>query len=132
MKAGHPLGLQRQWLRGDAPRQHEPLLSPDVCAAIYAPEESQIKASHVVKAFSAAAARSGAKLHNHSEITGIRQHHARATGVYTAKGEMIGCNHLVVAAGAWAAHFSAWLNIELPVSPQRAQVLTLRHPSPPL
>src|SRR5258708_25744604 len=116
MKAGHPLGLQRQWLRGDAPRQHEPLLSPDVCAAIYAPEESQIKASHVVKAFLAAAARSGAKLHNHSEITCIRQHRARATGIYTANGEMIGCNHLTAAAWASAPHFSQLLNLELLVS----------------
>ena len=132
MKAWQPLGLQMQWLTGDEARQHEPLLSPDVCAAIYAPEESQIKASHVVKAFSAAAARSGAKLHHHSEIIGIRQHHARVTGVYTSKGETIGCNHLVVAAGAWAAHFSKWLNIELPVSPQRGQILTLRQPSRPL
>jgi glycine oxidase len=132
MKAWQPLGLQMQWLTGDEARQHEPLLSPDVCAAIYAPEESQIKASYVVKAFSAAAARSGAKLHHHSEIIGIRQHHARVTGVYTSKGETIGCNHLVVAAGAWAAHFSEWLNIELPVSPQRGQILTLRQPSRPL
>ncbi len=132
MKAWQPLGLQMEWLTGDEARQHEPLLSPDVCAAIYAPEESQIKASHVVKAFSVAAARSGAILHNHSEITGIRQHHARVTGVYTSKGETIGCNHLVVAAGAWAAQFSEWLNIELPVSPQRGQILTLRQPSRPL
>src|SRR5260221_614008 len=132
MKAWQPLGLQMQWLTGDEARQHEPLLSSDVCAAIYAPEESQIKAPHVVKAFSAAAARSGAKLHNHSEITGIRQHHARVTGGYTSNGETIGCNNLVVAAGAAAAHFREWLSIELPVSPQRGPLLTLRQPSPPL
>src|SRR5215469_9136599 len=132
MKAWQPLGLQMQWLTGDGARQHEPLLSPDVCAAIYAPEESQIKASRVVKAFSVAAARSGAKLHHHSEITGIQQHQASVTGVYTSRGETIGCNHLVVAAGAWAAHFSEWLHIELPVSPQRGQILTLRQPSQPL
>src|SRR5215470_4181446 len=132
MKAWQPLGLQVQWLTGDEARQHEPLLSPDVCAAIYAPEESQIKAAHVVKAFSTAAVRSGAILHNHSEITGIRQHHARVTGVHTSKNETIGCNHLVVATGAWAAHFSEWLNIKLPVSPQRGQILTLRQPSRPL
>lgn len=132
MKVWQPLGLQMQWLTGDEARQHEPLLSPDVCAAIYAPEESQIKASHVVKAFSVAAARSGAKLHHHRAITGIQQYHARVTGVYTSKDETIGCNHLVVASGAWAAHFGEWLNIELPVSPQRGQILTLRQPSRPL
>ncbi len=59
MKAWQPLGLQMHWLTGDEARQQEPLLTPDACAAIYAPEESQIKASHLVKAFSCAAANYG-------------------------------------------------------------------------
>jgi glycine oxidase len=132
MKAWQPLGLQMHWLTGDEARQREPLLAPGVCAAIYAPEESQIKASHVVKAFSLAATNRGAKLYSHSEIIGIQHHNARITGVYTSQGETIVCNHLVIAAGAWAARCNEWLNIELPVSPQRGQILTLRQPSPPL
>jgi glycine oxidase len=132
MKAWQPLGLEMHWFTGDEARQREPLLSPGVCAAIYAPEESQIKASHVVKAFSLAAANRGTKLYSHREITGVQHHNARITGVYTSQGETIVCNHLVIAAGAWAARCSEWLNIELPVSPQRGQILTLRQPSPPL
>ncbi len=132
MKAWQPLGLEMHWLTGDEAREREPLLSPAICAAIYAPEESQIKASHVVKAFSLAATNRGAKLYSHREITGVQHHNARVTGVYTEQGETIACNHLVIAAGAWAARCSGWLNIELPVSPQRGQILTLRQPSPPL
>src|SRR6266581_747018 len=79
MDAWQPLGLQVYWLTRDEARQREPLLSPDVCAAIYAPEESQIKASHVVKAFSLAAAKLGAKLYSHREITGVQHHNARVT-----------------------------------------------------
>ncbi len=132
MKAWQPLGLQMHWLTGDEAREREPLLAPDVCAAIYAPEESQIKASHVVKAFSLAAAKLGAKLYSHREITGLDHHNARITRVYTSLGETISCNHLVIAVGAWAARCNEWLNIELPVSPQRGQILTLRQPSSPL
>ena len=132
MQAWQPLGLEMHWLTGDEAHQREPLLAPGVCAAIYAPGESQLKASHVVKAFSLAAARRGSKLYSHRKITGVQQHNARVTGVYTSQGETIGCNHLVIAAGAWAAHCSEWLNIELPVSPQRGQILTLRQPSSPL
>jgi len=132
LKAWQPLGLELHWLTGDEARQREPLLAPGVCAAIYAPEESQIKASHVVKAFALAAAKHGAKLYSHKGITGVQHHNARATGVYTEQGETIACNHLVIAAGAWAARCSEWLNIELPVSPQRGQILTLRQPSPAL
>ena len=50
-----PLGLEMNWLTGDEARQLEPALGPDIPAAIYAPEESQINASQVVKAFSQAA-----------------------------------------------------------------------------
>jgi glycine oxidase len=120
------------WLTGDEARLREPLLAPDVSAAIYAPEESQIKASHVVKAFSLAAANRGATLYSHSEIIDIQRSNATVTGVLTNEGERIACNHLVIATGAWAARCSEWLNIDLPVSPQRGQILTLQQPSPPL
>ena len=40
MHAWQSLGLEMHWLTGDEARQLEPLLSPDACAAIYAPEES--------------------------------------------------------------------------------------------
>jgi glycine oxidase len=132
MKVWQPLGLQMHWLTGDEARQHEPLLTPEVCAAIYAPEESQIKASHVVKAFSLAAVNRGATMYSRRTITGVQQHKTRVTGIYTSLGEIISCNHLVIATGAWAARCNEWLNIELPVRPQRGQILTLRQPSPPL
>lgn len=132
MQAWQPLELQMQWLTGEEARQREPLLSPDICAAVYAPEESQIKAPHVVKAFSVAAAKRGAVLRGHSEMTGVQRNHARVTGVYTSEGETIGCEHLVVATGAWAARAGVWLNVKIPVSPQRGQILSLRQPALPL
>jgi glycine oxidase len=132
MQAWQPLGLQMQWFTGEEARQREPLLSPDICAAVYAPEESQIKAPHVVKAFSVAAAKRGAVLRGHSEIMGVQRNHARVTGVYTSEGETIGCEHLVVATGAWATRSGVWLNVKIPVSPQRGQILSLRQPALPL
>ena len=132
MQAWQPLELQMQWLTGEEARQREPLLSPSICAAVYAPEESQIKAPYVVKAFSVAAAKRGAVLRGHSEITGVQRNHARVTGVYTSEGETIGCEHLVIATGAWAARSGVWLNVKIPVSPQRGQILSLRQPALPL
>ncbi len=132
MKAWQPLGLQMYWLPGDEARQREPLLSPDVCAAIYAPEESQINASYVVKSFSLAAMNQGATLYSHSIITGIQRHSAKVTDAYTSQGEKIACNHLVIANGAWAARCSEWLHVPIPIIPQRGQALTLHQPSEPL
>src|SRR5437588_10297035 len=64
MKAWQPLGLQMYWLTGEEARQLEPTLAPEVCAALYAPAESQVKAPQVVKAFARAAANLGATLHS--------------------------------------------------------------------
>jgi glycine oxidase len=132
MQAWQPLGLHMQWLTRDEARQREPLLTPDMSAAIYVPEESQIKAPQVVKAFAQAAANQGAEFYSHTEVVGIQTEKAKVTAVHTAQGQTISCNHFVIAAGAWAAHCGTWLNIALPVIPQRGQILTLRQPSPPL
>lgn len=132
MKEWQPLGLKLYWLNGDEARQREPLLSSDVSAAVYAPDESQISAPQLTKAFFRAAAKYGANFYSHTEITGIERNNNRATAVYTAQGETIACNHLVIATGAWTARWSEWLDIPIPVTPQRGQILTLAQPSPPL
>src|SRR5256886_8898452 len=59
MQAWQPLGLEMQWLTGDEARWREPLLAPDITTAIFAPEESQISAPQVVKAFARAAVNLG-------------------------------------------------------------------------
>jgi glycine oxidase len=132
MHAWQPLGLEMYWLTGDEACLLEPLLSPDICAAIYAPEESQINASHIVKSYSLAAINQGSTLYSHSIITGIQRHKAKVTGVYTSQGERIACNHLVIANGAWAADCSEWLQVPIPIIPQKGQALNLHQPSIPL
>lgn len=132
MQEWQPLGLEMHWLSGDEARQREPLLSPDVCAAIYAPEESQISAPQLTRAFAQAAIERGAKLYSHSEITGIQHYNARVTGIQIAQGATISCNHLIIATGAWSACCSEWLNIPVSVIPQRGQMLSIRQPTPPL
>jgi len=132
MEEWQPLGLQMYWLSGDEARQREPLLGPDICAAIYAPEESQIKAPLLVKAFAQAAKNLGAVFYSHREIKGIQRHGTRVTGVHTQAGEKVACDHLVIATGAWATRCSDWLGFALPVSPLRGQILAMRQPSAPL
>lgn len=123
-EAWRPLGLEIHWLSGDEARQREPLLSPDISAAIYAPEESQIQAPQLVKAFSQAASNSGAGFHNHTEIIAIRRDQKKVTGIQIADGEIVNCNHIIVATGAWTSHYSKWFDIALPVSPLRGQILS--------
>ncbi len=129
MQAWQPLGLEMHWLNGAEARKCESILAADVCAAIHAPEEAQVKAARVVQAFARAAELQGSHLANHSEILGLRRSGKRVTGVYTAHGATLACNHLVIASGAWSAECGIWLDVPLPVNPQRGQILALRQPA---
>ncbi len=132
MEAWRPLGLELHWLSGDEARQYEPQLAPDICAAVYAPQESQIQANALTTAFAQAARQMGAHLYEHTTITGLLLQDARVTGVCTAQEETIACQHLVIATGAWAGQCAEWLHVTLPVTPLHGQMLLLAQPTHPL
>ena len=71
-------------------------------------------------------------MNSHHTIAGIKRLKAKVTSVCTSQGETIACNHLVIANGAWAATCSEWLDITLPIIPQRGQALALHQPLKPL
>jgi glycine oxidase len=126
------LGLQLSWLSGDEVRQREPLLAPDICAAVYAPEEAQLQASCVVQAFAYAAKLLGAQIYTHREVSCLVTQDAKVTGVCTTEGETITCNRVIIASGAWAAQCAAWLNVTLPIQPLHGQILALPQTVVPL
>lgn len=132
MQAWQPLGLEMQWLTGDEARQREPLLAPDISGAIFAPEESQLSAPRVVKAFARAAANLGAELYPHHKVIGVNAHANNITEIRLSEGTAIGCKHVIVATGAWTCDMGDLLDIALPVIPQRGQVLTLKQPTAPM
>ncbi len=122
-----PLGLRMHWLSGDEARQLEPLLAPDICAAIYAPEESQINAAHLVQAFAVGARKLGAQIYDHTPVASIQHQAGRVTGVQMGQGDSISCSHLVITAGAWAAQVTAGLDVIVPIRPLAGQMLALQN-----
>ncbi len=122
LSSWRPLGLQLYWLTGEEARQREPLLNSDTCAAVYAPAESQIRASSVVQAFACAAQRAGANIYHHQEVDHLYLSGTRVTGVHTTRGEIINCNTLIIASGAWAAQFG--IGSDLPISPLHGQLIS--------
>ena len=129
MKAWEPLGLHMQWLTGDEARQKEPLLADDMCAAIYAPEESQINAPQLVQAFSKAASRLGAEIYPHTMAIGMQRVGENVTTINIFPDQTINCKYLILATGAWSARYESWFSITLPVSPLRGQIILLQQPS---
>ena len=132
MDAWKPLGLHMECLTGQEACQKEPLLADDICAAIYAPEEAQINAPRLVQAFSQAASKLGTKIYPHTMAIGIQKVGANVTSVNISPDETIACNYLILATGAWSAHYESWFSITLPVSPLRGQMIALQQPSQPL
>jgi glycine oxidase len=126
------LGQQVGLLTADGAHMLEPLLGQNVEAAIYTPQESSIKPALMTRAYAEAARRQGAQFYERTEIIDIQHSNSRATTVQTLSGEMIVCNHVVIATGAWSARFSSLLNFTLPVSPMRGQILALKQPASPL
>lgn len=127
-----PLGLPMRWLSGDEARQLEPLLSPEVCAAVYAPTEAQIQARQVVLAFAQATRQQGAIIHTQTDVVGVETAGKSVTGVRTAQGDVLSCRSLILAGGAWVALCAEWFRCVLPVRPLHGQMLSLQQPSPAL
>lgn len=132
MQEWQPHNQEMYWCDGNQARDYEPALALDVMAAVYAPRDGQLKAPKLTQAYARAAMALGTILSDHTEIAGVQRQDGRVTGIITTRGETIACQHLVIAAGAWAARCGAWLDLSLPVVPQRGQILTLEQPAPPL
>jgi glycine oxidase len=126
------LGLQLSWFDGEEARRQEPCLADDICAAVSAPEEAQVEALQLTRAFAKAATDLGARLLSHQEVSGFELQGASVVGVRTAEGPTIACGQVILAAGAWTSMCGTWLRTELPITPLHGQLLALSQLSPPL
>jgi glycine oxidase len=117
-------GFCIELLDGEALRQREPILATDVVAAIYNPQEPQINAQQLFRAYATAALYRGTRFLSHTPATGLLYQGNRVTAVRTVDGD-IHCHYLIVAAGAWSAFCSTWLHTPIPVRPFRGQSLLL-------
>lgn len=121
-----------EWLSGAEARQIEPLLGEQALAAIYAPAEGSMKPAGFTRAYAGAARSLGARFIERCEVIGIERSGDTITGVRTSTGNVIPCQHLIIAAGAWSGRCGDWLGFDLPVSPTRGQILALHQPEKPL
>ncbi|MBV9256794.1 MAG: glycine oxidase ThiO [Ktedonobacteraceae bacterium] len=131
-QAWRDYGLDVTWLRGDEVRQYEPLLNQNIDAALYFPYATSIRPRLLTKAYAEAARKLGAHIHEQTEVIGFTHSSGKVTGVQTAKGEIISCERVVIATGAWSAQIGKWLSLSIPVTPARGQILALQQPATPL
>ncbi len=123
------LGEPHQWLPPEEVRQREPGVATNVIAGLYLPGSHNVYAPQYVKALAHGAGVRGALLREGVALTGVSRVGDRVSGVETTAGP-IACEALVLATGAWTGLTSRWLDVPLPVGPQRGQIMALQSRPP--
>ncbi|MBI5712177.1 MAG: FAD-binding oxidoreductase, partial [Chloroflexi bacterium] len=120
----HSLGVMTEWLSGDEIRKRLPLMKlDDVIGGTFYAQDGLCDPNGVVMGYINAARRLGAKAIEDSEVIAVEKLGDKGFKVHTANGDITG-DLLVNAAGPWSAPLSRMLNIDLPVTPLRRQMLT--------
>ncbi len=114
--------------------QREPHLYTGLLGAVSIADEAQVVPVQLVKAYAQAALNLGALLYSHTEVVALQPAATgkRITGIWTNQGNLLICNLLIIAAGAWSARCGAWLDVTIPVRPVRGELLAFQQPSPPV
>jgi glycine oxidase len=123
------MGEPYEWITLEEVRKLEPGVRDDAIAGLYLPRSQNVYAPQFVKGLAHGAGARGANLREGVAVTGIARSGDRVTGVETTEGA-IACDAVVLATGAWTGHASRWLDLTLPVGPQRGQIMALQQRPP--
>ena len=117
------LGIPSEMVAPERAREIVPLLNTDgLLAATYCPKDGHINPFKTVHAYARAARRLGARIEMYTTVTGIKREGDRVTGVFTDRGE-IAAPVVVNTAGAYADPIGRMVGLDLPVCPERHQIL---------
>lgn len=101
----------------------------DIVGGSFGPRDGFINPLAVLEGFITEAALKGAKVKTDALVRSIDVENGRVTGLRTSEGNLP-CEHVVICSGAWARGLAATAGIDLPVEPQRRQIVWARSPDP--
>ena len=107
----------------------EPGLTPDLLGAARLVNEHQVNPMLLAEAFKRSAMALGAKFRHETRASDLCREGDRITGVRIGT-EVLSCNAVVNAAGAWSGSLAETANLRLPIFPVRGQIVltqTLPH-----
>ncbi|MCH7786939.1 MAG: FAD-dependent oxidoreductase [Chloroflexi bacterium] len=89
----------------------------------------EVEPYRLVLALVQAAEKVGATI-RHGSVVGLRSEGGRVNRVVLENDE-IACENVVLAMGPWSSEASSWLNMPVPVTPLKGQILRLQAPGAP-
>ena len=122
-------GLRAEWFEPHELGVLEPLLSGAagrlLAGGLWFPDEAQVHSQRLVAALAAASVQRKAVLSEGVWATEILVEGHRAMGVRTPAG-VVEAESVVLAAGVWSTDIARAAGVEVPVSPVKGQLITLR------
>lgn len=106
---------------GDELQHKEPLLSRQVHAALYTPEESHVYAPDYVRALEHACRVIGVRIYEHLGQVAIVDWQDEVI-VQAENGQMFSGDRLLICSGAWTQQLTEILGLSLPIYPIRGQI----------
>ncbi|MCP4875550.1 MAG: FAD-dependent oxidoreductase [Gammaproteobacteria bacterium] len=88
----------------------------DVIGAVWSPEDGRVGPSDLCAALVKGARARGAKIFEHTGVTGIKSRDNIIVGVETSAGE-IACDAIAICSGLWSRENAAMAGVEIPVWP---------------
>ncbi len=123
-------GIPTQELTRDEALRLEPMLNPELKAAVRVPDAT-MDAMRMPLRFFASANANGADLHSYMEVTGLLVHDRSVSGAavhdhVTGKDGEIRADIVVNATGPWSEKIAKMAGVEVPIRPSPGVLLALR------
>jgi glycine oxidase len=123
------MGLKAEVLDRRSTISAEPLLADDVEGAVNFPDEAHVNSRALVTALAHAACRYGAVIAAGCPAITVVRNGDRVAGVNTGAGR-VSTPMVVLAAGPWSGMFGESLNLSIPVSPAKGELLLVAPQGP--
>ncbi len=117
------LSIPARWTTPAEAREIVPHLNTDgLLGATFCPKDGHANPFKVTSLYAKAAARLGVQFYTYTEVTGLSVEAGKITTVHTNKGD-IATNTVINAAGGYAKMVGRMAGIELPIFPERHEIL---------
>ena len=117
------LSIPARWVTPDQAKEIVPHLNTDgLLGATFCPKDGHANPFKVTSLYAKAAAKLGVKFYTYTEVTGLSVKAGKVAAVHTSQGD-IATNTIINAAGGYAKAVGCMAGVELPIFPERHEIL---------